>query len=402
MREAKWLQEYINEIKYRSIGKKVYIYGAGRVGKIIKKICDKERIDVRGFIVTNKEVAVKSKEGVPVLQFNQVQELWGDMFILIGIKEWGKHTVEDYLRSFEFDEYIPTPVNILDLDKLYNTKKKGPSIGVTPVIGCSINCRYCPQKLLLSKYFEKDKKRKSYMKLEEFKVCMDHMPHETIVEFAGFVEPFLNKEAVDMMEYTAEIGRDMTLYTTLVGVDEDILERIIKLPFKRVILHTADADGYANIPITDNYLYLLERVINAKKTDGSPFVDSSNCQSTPNEAVLQITKGKVNNYFELHDRAGNLEESEERGIKHFEKHGVIYCSAGEKLNNFVLLPDGTVVLCCMDFGMQHVMGNLYTNTYEDIMNGKTMQNLKRAMREDESIPCICRQCLYAMEETADE
>ena len=76
------------------------------------------------------------------------------------------------------------------------------------------------------------------------------------------------------------------MYTTLAGIDDDILECIIKLPFKRVILHTADADGYAHIPVTDQYLFMLERVINVKKADGSPFVDSSNRQSTLDEAVL--------------------------------------------------------------------------------------------------------------------
>lgn len=398
MNKVEWLQKYIDEIKCRSNGKDIYIYGAGMAGGIIKTLCDDEHIKVNGFVVTNKDVAVNNKDGLPVMQFDQMREIWKKMFILVGVKEWGDHTIEKYLHSFGFEDFIPTPLGILDLDMLHNAKKSRPSIGVTPVIGCSVNCRYCPQELLLSKYFEKDKKRKSHMTYDDFKVYIGHMPQETIVEFSGFVEPFLNKEAINMMEYTAEIGRDMTLYTTLVGVDDDILERVIKLPFKKVVLHTADADGYAHISVTENYLQLLERVINAQKADGSPFVDASNCQSTPDKAVLQITSGKVNNHYELHDRAGNLEECKEQRIKHFEKHGSIYCSMGEELDNFVLLPDGTVVLCCMDFGMQHVMGNLYTDTYEDIMWGEAMKSLKRAMKvENPSTPCICRKCRYAIE-----
>ena len=95
-----------------------------------------------------------------------------------------------------------------------------------------------------------------------------------------------------------------------------------------------------------------------------------------------------------------MEESEKQGIKHFEKHGAICCTLGEELNNFVLLPDGTVVLCCMDFGMKHVLGNLYADTYEDIINGEAMKNVKKAMRaEEDSLSRICRKCLYAVEET---
>ena len=30
------------------------------------------------------------------------------------------------------------------------------------------------------------------------------------------------------------------------------------------------------------------------------------------------------------------------------------------LNENVLLPDGTVIMCCMDYGMTGVFGNLFT------------------------------------------
>lgn len=46
MGKMEWLCKYIDEIKCRSNGKQVYIYGAGRAGKIIKVICDNDNITV--------------------------------------------------------------------------------------------------------------------------------------------------------------------------------------------------------------------------------------------------------------------------------------------------------------------------------------------------------------------
>lgn len=82
----------------------------------------------------------------------------------------------------------------------------------------------------------------------------------------------------------------MTLYTTLIGLTKKKLMKIISMPFKQVVLHVADKDGYANIPVTDEYLELLEIIINAKKKDGTPFVDNANCQSEPHPKVLEKTK----------------------------------------------------------------------------------------------------------------
>jgi len=33
----------------------------------------------------------------------------------------------------------------------------------------------------------------------------------------------------------------------------------------------------------------------------------------------------------------------------------------------VLLPNGDVSLCCMDYGLDHIIGNLHKQTYEDVI-----------------------------------
>ena len=65
------------------------------------------------------------------------------------------------------------------------------------------------------------------------------------------------------------------------------------------------------------------------------------------------------------------------------------------MNNNILLPDGTVVLCCMDYGLKHILGNIFTNTFEEIMNGEEMRKVKEGMDGNETLDILCRNCSYA-------
>ena len=170
---------------------------------------------------------------------------------------------------------------------------------ITPIVGCTINCKYCPQNTFLEQYYKNNKKRKRILTLEDFKICLNKMPINTLIEWAGFVEPFINKDSIDMMYYASEKGYDMTLYTTLVGLSEEQLQRVLKLPFKQVVLHTADKYGYANIPITQSYLNMLNIITEAKKDNGLPFVDSANCQSEPHKKVLDVVKNRIKIYWNI-------------------------------------------------------------------------------------------------------
>ena len=80
------------------------------------------------------------------------------------------------------------------------------------------------------------------------------------------------------------------------------------------------------------------------------------------------------------------------------RKGKISCSlCGQALNHNILLPDGRVLLCCMDYGMKHVLGNLTEQSYAEIMNGKEIDKIKAAINGDESIDILCRRCSSATE-----
>lgn len=383
-------KQYIDSVKYKN-GKK-YIYGAGKVGQAIYHLCVENEIEIQGFCVTNTEQNESRIEDIPVIEFgSSIEE---NSVILIGVLEHGKSVIKEYINKYGNYQVVDCPDGILYTTQYHHNKMINPTLEITPAIGCSVNCKYCPQEVFLKEYFRKENKRKKYMTLDDFKICIDKLPKNALIEWAGFVEPFLNNESIDMMQYAFEQGYEMTLYTTLIGMTKKKLMKIISMPFKQVVLHVADKDGYANIPVTDEYLELLEIIINAKKKDGTPFVDNANCQSEPHPKVLEKTKDKIRIYGEMSDRAGNLENKDNK-LRGGEKCGRIYCERAVNLNHNVLLPDGTVVLCCNDFGMKHVLGNLLKEDYDSIISSEQMRLVKRGMNLDESLSILCRKCMFA-------
>ncbi len=274
------------------------------------------------------------------------------------------------------------------------------SIEITTVMGCRVNCKYCPQNNLIKRYYSEDKKRKQKLSFEDFKICIDKLPPKSTIVFSGAAEPMLNDEVYDMIAYAASSPKNYSirLFTTLEGMTLEGFRAIKDVPFETVVLHAPDADGYANITLNEKYFDLLDEVLNQKKKDGSWFVDECNCQGVfhplflehVNRNVLGVDRKTI-----LHDRGGNLSnESEELDSRRLS--GTIVCGGSfPKLNHWLLMPDCSVYLCCMDFGLRHYLGNLKTESLKKIKESNELRTVYNNMLFDRGDAILCRQCSYA-------
>ena len=122
-------------------------------------------------------------------------------------------------------------------------------------------------------------------------------------------------------------------------------------------------------------------------------------QATPLPRILDMCRGKYEVLISLQDRAGNLEGDELAGRERtLTNEKITCCFSGPKLNNHVVLPDGTLLLCNMDYGMQHVLGNLLDDSYDEIRKGAEMRKVFAGIAGDGSVDLLCRKCLFAMVE----
>src|SRR5207248_1536001 len=97
-----------------------------------------------------------------------------------------------------------------------------------------------------------------------------------------------------------------------------------------------------------------------------------------------------------HRRAGSLNETQVRGQK-LERtarhHGPVSCSATPFYDRGVLLPNGDVALCCMDYDLKHIVGNLLEMEYYDLFKSEQMNLLRDANMTPGLQKCsICKSC----------
>ena len=238
-------------------------------------------------------------------------------------------------------------------------------------------CSYCPQNLHVKEYTKKT--REVLMSLDTFELCLSKIPKHVDIIFAGMAEPFLNKQCADMMVLANNLGYKVGVYTTGVGVTASDIAKIKDINFLYVCLHVPDGKGDMKIKIDEGYIDTLKMVL--------PIVTQKMCIGKIDERVKEVVGDVIDGSVGLFSRAGNL-----KSLAIPKKVGVLGCSAcGEKLDHNILLPNGEVLLCCMDYGQESVLGNLTNCTYDELFNSEQYKLIQQGLKDDSS-NIICRRC----------
>jgi hypothetical protein len=261
--------------------------------------------------------------------------------------------------------------------KEYWRKTQWPTLEITTNIaeqGCVVDCVFCPQRILEKSY----KSDKRIMTLDDFKFAIDKVPKEVRITFAGFTEPWLNKYATDMALYAHSKGHPVSAFTTAVGMTPEDVERLATIPYAGnpnggFCLHLPDQEEYAKHPINANYIRTIEKFKELQPQFRNFY---TMCMSeNVHESVRHIYP--VASVPTFWNRAGNLLgeailKPELNKIKDKWKSALVSsdpltCGCVEDLYHNVMLPNGDVSLCCMDYSLEYILGNLYTQDYDDIV-----------------------------------
>lgn len=259
---------------------------------------------------------------------------------------------------------------------------------ITTVSHCKNVCCYCPQSALLKKYGKKE-----FMTLENFRIILSKLPKDVIIDFAGYAESFLNKEAAQMMLEAYQAGYRTRLFTTLVGLTDQDVDKIKQAIFDMIVLHLPDNEGYMKADVTTEYIRLAKRF---KEEVG---YNSAHCYGTLHKELVSILPGCVSTSIEtsgLHTRGNNLKTEKVKLTDHPYTSGPIQCGViwrekGDRLNHNVVLPNGQVQVCCMDYTLEMPIGNLLTDSYESLFSSDGYKRIVKGMT-DESIGLACRNC----------
>lgn len=249
-----------------------------------------------------------------------------------------------------------------------------PTLEITTNIakkGCVVDCAVCPQRVLEKTNYIGDRN----LSLDNFKKLIDKVPREVRITFAGFTEPFLNSRCSDMVLYAYEKGHQISIFTTAVGMKPNDVKKLADIPYAGepnggFCLHLPDEARVAKHPINKNYIETIEEFTRHNIKNFYTM-----CMGEVHHDVRHLyPNAVVPNFW---NRAGNLNKErllkpELNNIFDIIKHAQIKdtpqtCGCDEGLYHNVLLPNGEVSLCCQDYSLDNILGNLNNQTYNDVI-----------------------------------
>lgn len=254
-------------------------------------------------------------------------------------------------------------------------------IEITTKVGCPCMCKYCPQEVFLKNYNSSQKE----LTLENCKKYFSTIPLSWGADVAGYSEPLLAKEIVEILEYLAPRG--IALFTTLYQVKRDVIRRVFSIPNLFVRFHLPDIEGLTKIKLDKDLIRNYELAIRLLKLNGGRY--QTCCWGTlPNELEHLIAGSECHesDINSLSDMAGNLKVDWLNPTYHSGYPVKCYRS-----DVYHLLPNGDISICCQDWSLDNVFGNLETQSFEEVLKSKKLNEIYTNRSNDDS-DCICRRC----------
>jgi len=245
----------------------------------------------------------------------------------------------------------------------------------TLVVSHCLGCSFCPQDKLGEAYDD----IKKIMGMEEFNLILSKLPPDCQIDFTGFSEPFLNPNACRMIEAAYATGRQVHLYTTLVGLKPCCVAVLKSIQPTVVRIHVPDGKAL-KLP-EEMWIHTHEQFLETR------VKASYMAMMEPSDLIKRYlaVKGIPLELPEMLSRGGNLSNVAGKHI-----NGPMRCTMNRWHSN-VVLPNGDVYGCCMDYGLTVHLGNLIEQPYSDIFHKgeKWKHNMEKRAEG------ICARCEWA-------
>lgn len=274
---------------------------------------------------------------------------------------------------------------------------------------CPVGCKYCPQSLL-KKATNKNVNSKN-LDFISFQKYLSNISIDNLkIMWTGYSEPLLNKEFPEMVNYAFNQGIEQEISTTLTGQERGIDFLCETSAFSKIMLHLPDNNSLMEngfLKVDEIYIKRLQKVLRIFNRKNHPVIKlicfgedyhpdikaiigdekyadklGSNKarkylgsrSGAINSLLPGIISGKIGSFF-ISGTRKPVSDFSAFMIKHFSpKTNIFYC-AYKRLNQPVILGDGKMNICCNDYSLRGIIGDLsnknLTDIYDDWYSSKS-------------------------------
>jgi len=276
-------------------------------------------------------------------------------------------------------------------------------LNVTTTAACKANCVYCPQDRFRSAMAE----RPSYLSRYEFADLLPQLADTRFdaISFGGFSEPFEDPDIVELLAMAAEHDGfgGVCIYSNGESMTPDVVAALRQVPLARVDIscHGFDAETYRRArpfldadKVRDNVLFLLQNRSNIDELVISVTGPFGSAEALAELAALCERFDARFEHRTLHSRAGLLRIGRTPAPA---TPGAFRCAKFD-FGKPTLVPGGDVALCCQDFGLESIIGNLHRESFGDMLANSPLRRhvLEVAAGREVDASLRCYQCAFCV------
>ena len=260
---------------------------------------------------------------------------------------------------------------------------------------CNLKCAFCPG----------TKRQKHAMDEEEFaRLAQKLRPYSDYLYFHLMGEPLLHSRLERFLDIAGSLGFRVILTTngTLLHKQQEMLLAAPALHKVNISLHAFEANDLA-MPFAE---YLAGCIAFGKAAQGKCIVSyrlwNGGGQDAKNEEILASLHAAFPEPWAAVRRGQRLADGVylEHGDK-FDWPDLSAADGGEKVfcyglgDQIGVLCDGTVVPCCLDHEGDIPLGNLHSQSLEEILESPRAKAIFEGFRQGRASEELCRKCGYA-------
>ena len=260
---------------------------------------------------------------------------------------------------------------------------------------CNLSCRFCPG----------TKRVKKAMAEEELAILLPKLrPYTDYLYFHLMGEPLLHKDLERFLELAGEHGFKVILTTngTLLKKQQEMLLRSDALHKVNISLHAFEANDLT-VPFSE---YLADCFAFGKASGGRKLTVyrlwNSGGEDKQNREILDTMRAFFPGEW-VKERLGTriadrtyLEYGDKfdwPDLTAAEGDSRVFCYGLR--DQIGVLCDGTVVPCCLDHDGDLALGNLLTQSMEEILSSPKAKAIYEGFSSREAVEELCRKCGYA-------
>ncbi len=269
---------------------------------------------------------------------------------------------------------------------------------------CNGGCSICPYKEVSTKL------PAGVIEEDIFKRLVDEISEHEEVRIIPYFnnEPFLDKKFVDRLRYIRSVcpKHVIEISTNISMLTSNVLDKMdgLYIDDLRISFFSFNEKSYENImtglnwDVSKTNLDNLVKNNRYKRIFGKISIVNVDIEELKKEDIDLAKKyceekGLSYEFWGFFDRAGNVKNR----TNNVHKEVVRGCEQNRPIERMHIIFDGKVILCCMDWKREYILGDLKMDSIKEIWNSQEYSKIRDEIYDPQiSPPDLCKKCKLAI------